>query len=80
MDGIQILINKFFLDGTVVALNEGIDLGTPRIDKEVGNLVSLQLLIKGTLVFSTIIRLPDSYGTGINFSETIIKVFHVGSG
>ena len=46
MDNIQIVVNKFFLNRPVISLNNAIDLRTPRIDKQMGNVCFLQSLIE----------------------------------
>ena len=35
MDSVYVLVNKLFLNGSVVPLNKGVNLRTPWIDKQV---------------------------------------------
>jgi len=46
MDYIQMVVDKFFLDRSVISLNNTVNLGTSRIDKQMGNSCFLQCLIK----------------------------------
>ena len=38
MDDVQMVVNELLLDGSVIALYNAIDLGAPRVDKQMGDI------------------------------------------
>ncbi len=38
MDDIQMVVNELLLDGSVIALYNAVDLGAPRVDKQMGDI------------------------------------------
>ena len=38
MDDIQMVVNELLLDGPVIPLYNAVDLGAPRVDKQMGDI------------------------------------------
>ncbi len=77
MDNIQMVVDKFFLDRSVISFNNAIDLWTPRIDKQMGNLCFLQSLMEFPEIFWTIVCLPVLDLQWVNCTEPFIEILHV---
>ena len=77
MDNIQMVVYKFFLDRPVISLNNAVDLGTPRIDKQMGNICFLQSLIEFPKILCAVVRLPVLDLQGVNCTEPFIEILHV---
>ena len=77
MDQIKVVIDKLLLEGSIVALNIGIDLRTVRIGKQMNNPISLQCGIEAPQVLASIIRLPGLDLSGINRLKPFVEILHV---
>jgi hypothetical protein len=45
------IVNKLFLNGSVIPFDECVDFGTSRVDKQMGNPICFQLLVKFPQIF-----------------------------
>lgn len=55
VDSVLMVIDKLLLERPVVALDEGVNLGTPRVNEEVGNPVSFKLFVKHSKVLRPVV-------------------------
>ncbi len=77
IDGIEVVVNKLFLNRSIIPLNIGINLWTPGIGEEMEDLIFLQLFIKISKVLTTVIGLPYLDLSWIDRFESFIEVLHV---
>lgn len=80
MNNIQMVINKFFLKGTVIPFDVGIDFRATGVREEVRDSIGFELIVKLSQVFRAIVRLPVFNGNGIDLFKAMVKIFHITAG
>ena len=77
MNDVQVVVNELFLERSVVALNDAVDLGTSGITNQIGDLLLPRCCVEFPLILQTIIILPVLDRKWIEGPGPLVEVLHI---